>query len=1359
MVQLAMTDLVRRTCTEIGEAGSADRAGNIPLESFREADAYVLLGAPGAGKTEAFKYEARQESGCLVSARDFRTFRERPEWHDATLYIDGLDEVRAGTADGRTPLDDIRAKLDQLGSPRFRLSCREADWFGASDRNRLGSVSRSGKVTVLRLDPLTDRDVVHILKMNCGIDDPETFVSSSRERGVDHLLKNPQSLELLARAVKRCGVWPETRMQTFEMACLTLLEERNTEHQIAEPYKVGTHTIIQAAGRLCAVQLLSGSAGYTLPRNPSEWPFVGVERISGENQQVLCYALATKLFEGAAPGQRLPVHRQIGEFLAARYLQELINDGLPVERILALMTGYDGIVVSELRGLSAWLAAHGTSIRTAIIERDALGTALYGDTREFRRQEKLLILENLQREAEKNPGFVVWVQQDSRLGDIATPDMVEEFEVLLANPRRDDGQQSFVLILARLLLHAAPSSGFARLMEQVVRDGRWKEGVRYAALRAFARHGATSTRGAISLRALLEDIDSGGVSDADHELRGVVLAELYPAHMSVWDVLAHLKPPTPLFGQYRAFWTRHAPERSSAKQISAFLDAVAERFDDLRSVFAGSPGEIGRLGNVPAIWLWRLLESSPNDISAERLFDWLALVSRRELRGWGQEERLIGRWLTCRPDMEKELISIGVKRCTKSGRFGHCMYMMERSFLGAERPSDFGTWCLEKARAAASADEAKWFMEQVAGSLHLDRHAEGLSLSLVMRKTTGRADLEKVFEARLSELQDYDKSEKRAGNYTENNNLEKRREWRERLKQEEEALHNNECSPTLLYEMANVYFGEFIDVQGDTPRQRLEDLLGDDDRLIDSVLQAFRRAIRRKDTPSPIEIMKMGAQNRFHMLSLPIAAGLEELFHERQFLEDVLSDDELSLALTTYFTLPLSPYIGRHPGWYKPLLRTRPNLVGSVLIGSTQHRARSGKSPWTGLYDLALDPDHTAVARIALLPVLGMFPTRCTRQQLSDLGVLIGASLLHCDDEAVLKLVEKKLARRSMNVGQRVYWLAAGFLLSSEGYTKRLVTYVSMSERRIRHLAAFVSAEKISSTAIARLDTAGLKSLIRLLGKTYRPYSLSSTEDLNDSPPTMTADCIRGFIERLASIPSASATKDLQELSSDDDLQSWRISLANSAYQQSIARREAEFRHCEIGQVIEVLDNRRPANAADLAALAVVILNRISRNISDGDASDWRKYWNVDPYNRPLEPKPEAACRDYLLHDLRHLLEVFGIEVQPEARYANDTRADIRISCGGHNLPVEIKRSCHRDLWSTVRKQLVDKYARDPGASGHGIYLVFWYGDTEACRPVPGLGKPPKSAAELLSRLRDSLSPEGRLKISICVIDVSKPLS
>ena len=246
-----MNDIVRRTCTEILLQKQGNRESR-PLKEFRSAAAYVLLGDPGAGKTTAFDAEcdALGESAHPISARDFLTLdvNNHPEWRDKTLFIDGLDEIRAGTIDARTPFDQVRSRLDQLGRPRFRLSCREADWLGDNDRRNLAAVSQDSQVRVLRLDPLTDSDVVRILNDCPGIDDAQAFISSARKRGVDALLKNPMSLIMLSKAVAQGNGWPKSRLDTFEKACSIIVREHNENHEIAgQPYT--RDQVISAAGR------------------------------------------------------------------------------------------------------------------------------------------------------------------------------------------------------------------------------------------------------------------------------------------------------------------------------------------------------------------------------------------------------------------------------------------------------------------------------------------------------------------------------------------------------------------------------------------------------------------------------------------------------------------------------------------------------------------------------------------------------------------------------------------------------------------------------------------------------------------------------------------------------------------------------------------------------------------------------------------------------------------------------------------------------------------------------------------------------------------------------------------------------
>ena len=406
-----MSTIVVRECTEVPEETTRRqdvRSG--PLRAFREVPAYVLLGDPGSGKSTSFEAEceALGDEAYPVTARDFLTldFPDSLEWRRRIFFIDGLDEVRAGVADVRTPFDAIRRKLDHLGNPRFRLSCREADWLGTNDRSNLARVAPNGCVMVLRLDPLTNEDVEQVLAGRSGIDDARAFIATAAEKGIGGLLRNPQCLDMLATVVGDGGSWPSSRLELFDAACRKMVREHNDEHLAALQSFAGGLTedaLLDAAGRLFAVQLLAGIAGYALMSRQASDDFPTVDRchqFSG--------VLATKLFSVAGPGCFSPVHRHVAEFLGARHIARLVADqdmnnrharrGLPARRVVSMMTGYDGMVVTELRGLSAWFATQCPTVRSDLIDRDPIGVGLYGDVSQFSLDEKRTLLTSLERQ-------------------------------------------------------------------------------------------------------------------------------------------------------------------------------------------------------------------------------------------------------------------------------------------------------------------------------------------------------------------------------------------------------------------------------------------------------------------------------------------------------------------------------------------------------------------------------------------------------------------------------------------------------------------------------------------------------------------------------------------------------------------------------------------------------------------------------------------------------------------------------------------------------------------------------------------------------------------------------------------------
>ena len=1037
--------IVPRTCTEISaenEDQHREKESQL-LEAFRDTPAYVLLGDPGAGKTTAFEVECENlgEKACLVTARDFLTFdpQSHPEWHDKTLFIDGLDEIRVGANDARTPFDEIRRRLDVMRNPRFRLSCREADWLGANDRKRLESISPDSKVTVLRLNPLTNSDIADILNARPDINDADAFIAAAEERGVDGLLANPQTLKMLADVVG--GGWPKSRKETFERACGQMVREHNEEHEAAQESNSppAPDQLLDAAGRLCAVQLISGVAGYTL-RGQVDEDYPALDQCDSGSLEMLHYARATKLFKGVSDNRFSPFHRHIAEFLGARYLAGVINSGLPTRRVTALIVGEDGTVVTEMRGLSAWLAAHCKDSRADLIERDPIGVGLYGDIREFSTDEKRALLESLNREKIRLDS--VW-RTAAAFGALATPDMEPALKAILSDNNRDRDHQVFTDFVLRFLRKGGPLPNLSELLLEIVRDGtRWPR-VNYAALDAFIHNCSDIEDKTSKLKALLADIHTGSLSDTDNELLGTLLAQLYPQDLppsKVWDYLSEEGNPE-LIGRHLQFWDTELIEKSSDEQVVELIDNLQQQLPRLQSVLDGRD-----LDDLPLKLLARGLKAHGDQLNTERLYDWLDVGFSENHDGfWDRAKEAISEirsWLEQCPKVQKAIFLEGLSRCSESDEFRWQASNIYKHLYGADLPPDFGLWCLKQAVAMADTQPhvAELLLEWAFGT-HVDqKNNEGLSLEVLKEHTRKNETLNSRLTKLLSlpsippippELLETRKK------YTEERKQQEE-QWLEYVRSNEAALRENRAAPYLLHQIALRYFGDSINVHSLGGSKDIEQELRDPS-LIDAARLGIRGVIDREDVPDVEEILVLRAKDRRHCLGLPFLAALAEI--EKATPEELcrLDENQMRRALAFHHWLSGS----REPSWYRRLLDFRPDIVSDVLIQSGKSELRGGSEHISGLFALARRRDHSQVAKHASLPLLHAFPPRCKLKQIEDLDYLLWAAIQYADRVSLQELIEKKLSRKSMNDAQRVHWLAASLIVSPGAYNgspKRLCT-------------------------------------------------------------------------------------------------------------------------------------------------------------------------------------------------------------------------------------------------------------------------------------------------------------------------------
>ena len=412
------------------------------LSDFRSVGAYVLLGEPGSGKTSAFRRESRNSAdGRFLPVRDFLALSPgRGGRPPQTLFLDGLDSPDApdapdaldaphtpdsgeaadglGADDRRRPFDRLRKRLAGHGRSRFRLSCRSLEWMGETDRESLRPLSPDSEVAVLRLEPLDDGEVAGILGDRPGLEAPMAFVERAKARGLDPLLRNPLTLDLLAAVVSAGQGWPEGRRDLFERACFLAAEvrrdslphlpaipspppEAGSARDRDPPVVPATAPVrvldrrLDFVGEDCAIRILSAGR----PRAGGPPSGAGAPRSPGFRSDPRVAPAPGAPAERAGPAlsvfRLVSLSGPLADYAAARYFARLVETGLPPGRLFALVAGNCAALPTSLRSLAAWLAALSPPLRKRLVALDPCAVAAYGDPAVFSRAERRFLLETL----------------------------------------------------------------------------------------------------------------------------------------------------------------------------------------------------------------------------------------------------------------------------------------------------------------------------------------------------------------------------------------------------------------------------------------------------------------------------------------------------------------------------------------------------------------------------------------------------------------------------------------------------------------------------------------------------------------------------------------------------------------------------------------------------------------------------------------------------------------------------------------------------------------------------------------------------------------------------------------------------
>ncbi len=1380
---MTANSLIPRTCTEIATDDSAGIEGSQPLSAFRDVPAYVLLGEPGSGKTTEFEQECKAlaDAAELISARSFAKadIAAHPEWRNKVLFIDGLDETRAGARHNTTALDEIQSRLDSLGKPRFRISCRAADWLGPVDRTPLANASPDGRVTTLSLDPL-DRPAVHeYLKSELDFEDPTAFISEIVVGGSEFMLDNPLLLRLLIKSATEPNGVPSSRREVFARACRTLAVEHNPSHPRSAMPRC-PEAVLAAAERLCAIQLLANKAGYALGSARADVGFIPVAEASSDVDDLpaLNEAARTNLFRGAAEQQVAPVHRQVAEYLGASHLAGLISRGdLSARQVCGTLTSpLDGKVVTDLRGLAAWLGTLSPPARSQLIEADPVGMALYGDISEWSVADRRKLLDCLVAQARSEDlwGYTWFDTAEHRYRDavamsfrsLCKPDMADTLEECLGAARRSAVPDLIIRLLLRSLAEAETEwleqlAFLAPQVERLMLDARLVPETRLAAVAAFERVSPPGDTTERALVEVLECLDDWETEDPDGELTGTLLHLLYPRLISPGEVWRYSieGPGIPISGRYWRFWRYVLLEGRGVDELCQLLDGFERQSDQLLARRGGAS-----LDSIPLDILIRLLNDS-DWVAPDALYRWLLAVlnprgdwNNLRDRKWSEiAERIRGQ-----PDVHKSLIRLWLKDDVgDTHELGH--WNLRKLLFPL--PDGFVSWCAAEARNSVECDtelaEAfvrlaiRWAtpldetIRQLRSELsNVPKLLEHLEQFLRPSETQLEFQEEELrYQQEIDQIMADHKRERQ----------ERQADWQEGLQESRGELAANQFSAPNLHRLALAYFGRLQDVPHDgTPDERVAELIGDNGELLDVVIGALRNAPTRADIPSAERSIELAARSEHDWLAYPVLAGLAIRESEGSLDDLPLCDDPVRSALAIYAAV--APMPDQKPAWPERWLRSDPALVLDVLHGCAIAAIKNGETylwilDWLDKVD-GLD-DELRDFRLRLLKSISV---RLPLAQLRIVDRLVHQVSKHPDTAALRELVAQKLRAKSMTDAQRVRWTALDAIMNGGEALRLLDDFIGSNGKRARQLAEFFPHEVHSPTLVDRLighqRVPTLLALVGIVGRNFPPHELKSgwmgqAEEMSD--------LVNQWINDLGGQPTEEAGAALNALIVDERLSAWHHSLEFARNQQQRLQRDTSYEPMDVAKVVGLLGDGPPANIADLHVLLRDRLGDLAAHIRGDNSDPWRQFWADDRGAPPTEPKHEDSCRDALLAMLRNRLPE-GVDAQPEGQYAADRRADIRVGFKDFNVPIEIKKNTHEDLWTAIAEQLSANYTTDPQTGGYGIYVVLWFGPRIGGYPRhPTTHDRPGTPDELERRLRESLSHEQRRKIGVVVLDVTKP--
>ncbi len=474
----------------------------------------------------------------------------------SVVFVDGCDEFDGNAA----------ALLHELGKlahygVNLRITARESWWF-----HHRHLVDHLTGALVVSLDPLDD-DAAGALLDSYGCDRASLFTAA--EFGSTDLVANPRLLVAWARLVERDQA-PTNRRELYERATTLAADESNKVLAGSTSNRRDPVAVLALARRTAAMSTLSRRSTLVIDADAEGTDRLNIATSQGIVQDPVMTALwliASPLLVPAGDGW-LFADRTTVEYLAAAELARCIQGERAHERwrqLLSTVIGNERFVPPVLRGVAAWAAEHDKTAfdilfaidPSVLVEQPGARYSRSGHLRLF---ESLLGDDQLLRQVAHQAGLVR-----------ACIDAVDDGRERLTRLATSSDEE---LSTRRRALEMISSSGL-RAFDSLAASMVCNPSVPWL-LRYWAMLTVSKTDNVELLRSVYNTVVADDAPN-DPELRifGMTLRSIWPAQLSVDELVRALRPPTSDgILEYEFFLASHLPRTMRPKDVAPVLQWI-----------------------------------------------------------------------------------------------------------------------------------------------------------------------------------------------------------------------------------------------------------------------------------------------------------------------------------------------------------------------------------------------------------------------------------------------------------------------------------------------------------------------------------------------------------------------------------------------------------------------------------------------------------------------------------------------------------------------------------------------------------------------------------------------------------------